>query len=273
MIRDVMVHLDGGAGDAERLALAETLADAHAAHIEGFFVNRMPSIALAVDATGAGAEIMGSLTERAIADGDVVEKRLAARIEACRFPAALTRVDAMGDQAGDVAARAARRADLFLATRLGAGEDGEAWSELIHGVIFGSGRGVLLAAPGVPARRFRRIVVGWNASREAARALAEAGPFLRAADEVILATAEPAPAGDAPDTRIARHLDRHGVKVTLHDIRSRDPADAIIAEAESRDADLIVTGAYGHSRLRQWALGGVTRELLRRAPVPLLLAH
>ncbi|TVR07168.1 MAG: universal stress protein [Salinarimonadaceae bacterium] len=273
MIKDVMVHLDGSEADAERLALAEILADAHAAHIEGIFVNRMPSIALAVDATGAGAEIMGTLTEQAIADGDVIEKRLASRLEACRFDATVTRVDAMGEQGGEIATRAARHADLFLATRLSEGEGGEDWSELIHAVIFGSGRGVLLAAPGVPARPFRRIVVGWNASREASRALAEAGPFLRAADEVVVATAERASSGDAPDTRIARHLDRHGVKVTLHDIRSRDPADAIIAEAESRDADLIVTGAYGQSRLRQWALGGVTRELLRRAPVPLFLAH
>ncbi|MCG6122351.1 MAG: universal stress protein [Microvirga sp.] len=273
MIRDVMVHLDGSDSDLERLALAEMLADAHAAHIDGFYVNSLPSIALAVDASGAGAEVMGTLTESAIADGDVIEKRLAARLDACRFPATLTRVDVMSDQAGDNAARAARFADLFLATRLSDAEDGEAWSDLIHAVIFGSGRGVLLATPGAPARPFRRIVVGWNASREAARALAEAAPFLRAADEVILVSAERDPSGEAPDSRIARHLDRHGVKVTVHDIRSRDPADAIIAEAESRGADLIVTGAYGQSRLREWALGGVSRELLRRAPVPLLVAH
>jgi len=273
MIKDLMVHLDGTADDASRLTLAEMLADRYKAHIGGLFVNAMPGFALSADAAGTGAVVMADLVERAIAEGDKTEKTIRERLGKLAFPHDLQRLDAIADQAGIQAARAARHADLFIGLRPEDGQSGGTWIGLIEAVLFGCGRAVLLAAPNREPTPFKTIVVGWNGSREATRALREAMPFLEKASKVVVVTAEKNPNEDSLDTRIARHLDRHGVKVTLHDLRSRDPGDAILAEADSCEADLIVTGGYGHSRFREWVLGGVTRTLLERATRPLLLAH
>jgi nucleotide-binding universal stress UspA family protein len=271
MLKDLMVHLDAGADDAPRLALAEALADRHKAHISGLFVNAYPGFSVSADAAGTGAIAMAEIVERAIADGDRDAQAISERMNRLVAPNDFQRIDAVIDQAGFQAARAARHADLFIALRPAG--DTPRWTGLIENVLFGSGRGVLLAAPERDPGPIKTIVIGWNGSREAARAVAEAMPFLEKASKVIVVTAEKDPADDALDTRIARHLDRHGVKVTLNELRSNDPGQAILAEAKSSDADLIVAGGYGHSRLREWVLGGVTRTLLEHARAPLLLAH
>lgn len=273
MIKHLMVQLDGTEDDAPRLALTEMLADRYKAHIDGLFVNAMPGFALSADAAGTGAVVMADLVERSIAEGDKAEKTIRERLGKVNFPHDLQRLDAIADQAGVQAARAARHADLFIALRPHDGKAGGTWIGLIEAVLFGSGRAILLAAPDREPTPFKTIVVGWNGSREATRALSEAMPFLEKASKVVVLSAEKNPADDALDTRIARHLDRHGVKVTLHDLRSRDPGEAILAEADSCEADLIVAGGYGHSRFREWVLGGVTRTLLEHATRPLLLAH
>ncbi len=273
MIKHLMVQLDATEDDAPRLALAEMLADRYKAHIDGLFVNAMPGFALSADAAGTGALVMADLVERAVADGDKAQQVIRDRLGKLAFPHDLHRLDAVADQAGIQAARAARHADLFIALRPKDGEAGGSWIGLVEAVLFGSGRALLLAAPERPPTPFKTIIVGWNGSREATRAVREAMPFLEKASKVVVVTAEKNPAEDALDTRIARHLDRHGVKVTLHDLRSRDPGEAIIAEADSCEADLIVAGGYGHSRFREWVLGGVTRTLLAHATRPLLLAH
>jgi nucleotide-binding universal stress UspA family protein len=269
-----MVHVDGSSQDEVRLSHAEALAQVFKAHLTALFVNGLPGFAISADAAGTGAVYMAQLMEEAMADGDRLAEEIKRRLERMAMPNEVIRVDAVPDNVGPQASVAARYADLFLALRPSDANDREMrWMGLVEGVLFGSSRGVLLVPDGRPVAPIRRIVIGWNGSREAARAVAEAMPFLRKAAKVSVLTAERDPGADDLDTRLARHLDRHGVKATLHDVRSRDPADAIIAEASAIEADMIVIGAYGHSRLREWALGGVTRDLLLRAPVPLLLAH
>ena len=274
MIRDIMVHLDGSSQDEIRLSHAETLAQAFKAHLTALFANRLPGFAISADAAGTGAVYMAELMEEAMADGDRLADDIKRRLDRLSAPHDMLRVDAVPDNVGRQVSVAARYADLFLTVRPSAGSDeGMRWMGLVEGVLFGSSRGVLLVPEGRPANPIKRIVVGWNGSRESARAVAEAMPFLRKAAKVVVLTAERDPGADDLDTRLVRHLDRHEVKATLHDVRSRDPADAILAEASAIEADMIVIGAYGHSRLREWALGGVTRDLLLRSPLPLLLAH
>jgi nucleotide-binding universal stress UspA family protein len=271
MIRDLMVHLDASDDDAHRLALAEMLADRHKAHIGTLFVNAYPGFAISADAAGTGAVAMAELVESAIADGDRAEGVIREKLANLRFPHDLQRIDAITDQAGSFAARAARHADLFIGLRPGKTEN--RWTGLLEAVLFGSGRALLLAAPERDPRPFKTVVIGWNGSREASRAVAQAMPFLEKAGQVIVVTAEKNPAEDALDTRIARHLDRHGVKTVLHELRTADAGEGILAQARSSDADLIVAGGYGHSRFREWVLGGATRTLLEQAQTPLLLAH
>ncbi|MBM3560382.1 MAG: universal stress protein [Alphaproteobacteria bacterium] len=123
--------------------------------------------------------------------------------------------------------------------------------------------------------------MAWNASREAARAVADAMPFLVAAQHVVILSVNPE-SGQRPGTHgadpgadIGFHLARHGVKVQAsHGVAPDiDPADAILNWASDDGIDLIVVGAYGHARLRELVLGGVTRDMLAASPVPLLMSH
>jgi nucleotide-binding universal stress UspA family protein len=172
----------------------------------------------------------------------------------------------------------AHAADLVVMARA----DGHdlARRELIEDVLFKSGRPLLLI-PARPPRRFvsDKIVIGWNARQEAVRAVAAAMPFLRAARQVVVATvdATPSPAGhgEKPGRDFAAYLARHGLTVEVRNIdgMGRTDARALIDEARAIDADMLVLGAYGHSRAREFLFGGVTRELLAASPIPLFLAH
>jgi nucleotide-binding universal stress UspA family protein len=121
-------------------------------------------------------------------------------------------------------------------------------------------------------------VVGWDGGMCALRAIAVALPLLQAADTVKLALINPAQLlelhGEDPGADMAVYLARHGVNVDVVVERTHATVgDALMALARDCHAGLMVSGAYGHSRFRELVLGGVTRELLERAPVPVLLAH
>ena len=120
----------------------------------------------------------------------------------------------------------------------------------------------------------RRIVVAWNGSREAARAVRDAWPFLSAAETVLVVVVEPA-AVDGPDSRLQRWFEDHGCTAEVVVIREPDAvaADVLRRQVETLEADLLVMGLYGHSRLRETILGGVSRSLLADPPVALLLSH
>lgn len=170
-------------------------------------------------------------------------------------------------------------ADLVVLARAAEGADQRARRALLEHVLFGAGRPVLLTPPDWRGARFERIVIGWNARREARRAVADALPLLKAARQTVIATvdAEPSAAGhcEAPGRELAAHLARHGVAVEVHNLdgMGRGEAKALTDLARSWGADLMVMGAYGHSRARETLFGGVTRDLLAAAPLPLFLSH
>lgn len=176
--------------------------------------------------------------------------------------------------AEDVAGRHALHADLTIMQTPKAEHEERAF----EGVLFRSGRPVLLLPPewrGSVAGK--RILVGWKAKREAARALADAAPFLAEAEQVIVATVD-APAegeGARPGQAITTHLARKGVKVELRNIdgMGRTAEAALTDEAKAAGADLLVMGGYGHSRLREFVFGGVTRAVSRGCPIPVLMSH
>jgi nucleotide-binding universal stress UspA family protein len=124
-----------------------------------------------------------------------------------------------------------------------------------------------------------RVLVGWNASREAARAVNDALPMLAGATTTCILAANPERGigghGEEPGADIALHLARHGLSVTVeHRVAPDVPdADLLLNHASDMSADLLVVGAYGHSRLREFVLGGVTRTLLRQMTVPVLMSH
>ncbi len=119
-----------------------------------------------------------------------------------------------------------------------------------------------------------RVVVAWNGSREAARAVRDAWPFLSAAEAVQVVVIAPADA-DGPDSRLQRWFEEHGCTIEVVVVREADAAaaDVLRRQIESLDADLVVMGLYGHSRLRETILGGVSRSLLGDPPVAMLVSH
>lgn len=275
MIKDVMVHLDASAADEVRLAAVDAIAGMFDSHITGLFFNLLPVGIAAEDGIGAAAATR--LIEQAKEHGDRVEQKLRERLARLQKPAALRRFDVFGDAVAGLAARHARAADTFVALRPnGASHEPE---QLIESVLFGAGRHVLLAPHRKPVKiKLDRVLLAWNGSRESARGLAEALPYLRKAREatVLVVDDDPLkapPAGMGQDA--VDHLRHHGVKAALHRARLRDGdvGATLIAEMRRLKADLVVMGGYGHSRLREWLLGGATYELLHRSPVPLLLAH
>lgn len=276
MIRDVMVHLDGTAADEARLAAVDRIAELFQSRVIGLFVNVLPLLAPEAE-DGIGATQSVKLVQLAREAGDAMESKLTQRLARLQKPVELRRFDGVTGAVADIAAHEARTADTFVALRPnGAAREAE---HLVEGVLFGSGRHIFLVPNRKSARPgFDHILLAWNGSRESARATAEALPYLHQAQEVTVVVIDDEPLVEQRATEGARavdHLKQHGINAVLHHARARkgDVGATLMALAKQRKANLIVMGGYGHSRLREWLLGGTTYELLHEAHVPLLVAH
>jgi len=154
--------------------------------------------------------------------------------------------------------------------------EGPDTSDLLEAVLFGSGRPVLVAPAGPGRSQIGTILIAWDEGRHAARAVADALPLLALAGRVEVVTI-----GSTKADRnwrvgnMVRHLDRHGIEAHMTSLVSEQPnvASTILSHAAAVDADLIVMGGYGHSRLREIVLGGTTRTVLQTMTVPVLMAH
>ena len=275
--KDIVVHVDNGRHCADRLDTALALAAAHQAHVIGVFVRTDPYVPPYVQAQ-FGPEVIalqerhaGEAAERArtLFEG----KAAAAGINyEWRAPA--------GDLL-DMVSLTARYADLTVIGQADQdAEDAFELRQLSDHLILDAGRPVLL----VPyAGRFpvvgERVLVAWNASREATRAINDAIPLLTRAKKVDVVAINPerglAAHGDVPGADICLHLARHGVKAVAEHVRAEDidVGAMLLSRAADLSADLIVMGAYGRSRLRELVLGGATRHLLQHMTVPVLMAH
>lgn len=167
----------------------------------------------------------------------------------------------------------ARTADLVVTG--GASNEDVYRSVDVGSLVLGIGRPVLVAGDGFEHLTGKTVLVAWKDSREARRAVSDALPLLTRASEVVVLTME-----DDPDSEIrsgladvATYLDHHGVKARTECISSAAEGDKLVKFARSIHADLIVSGAYGHSRLREWAFGGVTRDLIQERGINRLMSY
>ena len=172
----------------------------------------------------------------------------------------------------EVLPRQARLADLTVLPHPEAGEDG-ASAEARHAVLFESGRPVLIAPPCPPTCIGRRIALAWNGTAVAAACVGAALPWLRQAETVRVLSAEAyqRPGPGAPE--LLDYLALHGIQAELVSFVAveRDVGAGMLAAARDVGADLLCMGAYSHSRLRQFILGGVTRHVLEQADLPVLM--
>jgi nucleotide-binding universal stress UspA family protein len=274
--KDLTVFVDAARGNDARVALAIGLARRHEAHLAAVHVVPVPDIPPYVDA-GVVERVVKLHSERAAETARGLEQRFS---EAARREAISAEWRTVRDFY-DVGVEQARYADLLVVGQ----PDPDAPPASLMAEIrpehlaLSSGRPVL-AVPYVG--RFetvaRNVLVAWTPSREATRAVNDAMPLLVRAEQVTILAVNPADThghGEQPGADIALHLARHGVKAVVEQTVSAEisVADALLSRAADLGSDLLVMGAYGHSRLRELVLGGVTREILQHMTLPVLLSH
>lgn len=275
--KDLAVHLDGTPEDETRIAHAELLAARFGAHLRGLYTNMLPDVPMYGGEFGIAALV--DLADRARLEGDQTFARLQQRFDRLGVVADLRRIENMPNFLEEKVTSETRAADLFVATSPNVSSDQNSWRNLVESVLFNSGRAVyLVPSASKPRQATNTVLVGWVDSREASRAVAEALPFLVAASQVHLVTHQGEDDGSFGGAEamsdIAAHLDRHGARPTVTVLtRGDDAGSALLDEAHRISADLIVAGAYGHSRFREWLLGGATYDLIAKSDLPILMAH
>lgn len=282
MYKTIVVHIDGGADQDSRLRAAALLANDHGAHLVGSAATGISWLDYAVMAGSAGVPV-----PEPESDFQGLRDAAHARLDAFRRDAVRLGVESLETRMVDDDARYAlllqsRYADLVVLSqdRADAG-DGvpPRIRQLPEFLALRGARPVLVVPPRYDGQAIPGVaVVGWDGSMQAMRAIAAAMPLLQRSASVKLALVNPDQFsdlhGEQPGADMALYLARHDVRVDVVCERTTATVGAaLVALARDCGAGLMVTGAYGHSRVREWVLGGVTRELLERAPVPLLLAH
>jgi len=270
--KTILVHAEPGSNCDHRIALALRVADMFDASV-----------------TGLGAEAFGPIFSSGYAASDwavieAVRERIAADLPAAEkhfreLTAGRSAIDWVSseDYPDKMLALYARGADLIVASRPARGE-ASIFSARPADLVMEAGVPVLLAADMSASFIGERIIVGWKDSRESRRALADALPFLMRAQSVVVVAAcgEANIRGDQSGLRdVARRLARHGVDAAVEVVPKgkESVAQALEDAANRHGADLIVSGAYGHSRVREWTLGGVTEDLIASCSKHLLLSH
>ena len=278
MIKDILVHLDGTDDDEWRIAYTGLIARMFQAHVTGLFLHRLTTGSIPVEAGYFDREALEHVITQVSVEGDRIERKLMNKLSRLNLPFEMRRIDASFDQIVQAAITEARATDICVLLRPYASDGTPRWLGIAEGILFGSGRSILIAPDDLSGcHGIEHVLIAWNASREAAHAVAEAMPFLKQAREITAIMVEPDPGdvGDLRGARLARHLEHHGIKLGIRVVHTHGlkVSEILIREVARSDADLMVMGGYGHTRLREWVLGGATRDLLHRTSIPLLLAH
>lgn len=265
----IMTPLSGEAADADRLAAAEVIAAPFTAEVAGVYApldiaSVSPWITDGIGAD-AGLEVAAlDAIRKSDAEGDA---RARATVEARRGPRQFV---SLPDAPAQGLACEARLSDVVVfdsetacgKTRL---------SPVFRNVLMAEQRPVVVAKAGLSATR--TIVVAWDASKEATRAARTALPLLAAADEVIVLAAPSATSRDFEPDRLNHFLAARGVRSRTEIVGGGDAGEILVRAAVAAGADLLVAGAYGHTRLHEIIFGGVTKTLLKASGPSLFLSH
>jgi nucleotide-binding universal stress UspA family protein len=275
--KTILVHCDASRTVGSRLAAAADVAQRFEARLVGLHAREPFEVASFVD----GGMAIGALMEAYEAGRNAAEKTAHEAYDKAtkgrNFPAEWRVTEAFSDDALSVSAR---YADLLVLGQADPDDPAGGRNDLPEAMAFATGRPVLVVPQiGALSAVGKTVLLCWNSSRESARAAADALPFLRAAEKVIVLVVDPEVSADGhgqePGADVALWLARHGVTVTVQRDVAADAkvGEVILSRAADCGADLIVMGIYGHSRLREMVLGGVSRTLLSSMTVPVLMSH
>lgn len=275
MIKDIVVNLTIGVERDAAAHYAISLASTFKAHLAGVAFIDNPKISPNL-IVGIPVEIIDA---QRVASANLVNEAVA-RFEASAKHAGIVTesqiLDVAPGNAGDTFGGIARRFDLSVIHQTG--RDETAQEPIIEAALFESGRPVIV----VPytqkhGAKFDRVMVCWDGSRTAARAIGDAMPFFKGAKMIDVVTVATGPAKNAenPGVDIRQHLSRHGLNVEVKRMIAGDidVTNAILNHAADTSADFMVMGGYGHSRLREYVLGGATRGILKAMTLPTLMSN
>ena len=277
-IKRLLIHLDHSKGCNNRLQTALELARRLEAQLTGVFVVPDYIVPSYVEAQ-ISVDLLTGVTEKAVAQANKCLETYKARAAEAGIEMQASVIEG---QLVSILREHSKYSDLLLLGQDHPEDPDNASYGLADTLLF-EGACPCLVVPhsGKIAPPGKRILLTWNASRESARALREALPLLQSAEEVVVLASEPdssrvdVASGHPHADELMHYLEAHAVAATPTGTGSSDisPTDAIVAQAADMNADLIVMGGYGHARLREFILGGVTHDMLKASPVPLFLAH
>ncbi|HMN76693.1 MAG TPA: universal stress protein [Burkholderiaceae bacterium] len=275
MIQTIVLHLDGSANSATRTELAIAIAREHGSHLIGVAPTGEVAAPIEFGASLVDPGYLIATRQYLRKCAQLLCEAFDAQVAAAALGSHESRVVESGHAAGVLAL--ARAADLTVIGQLEPGAAADRLErDLPEQVVLGCGRPVLVV-PYAGRHRVpgRQVLAAWNDSRESAHAFTAALPLLRRAHGITVMTQREAPARPLPTQDLAAWLRRHGVaNVRFADeVAPIGVGDLLLSRAADLDADLIVMGAWGQSRLKEWALGGATRSLLQQMTVPVLMAH
>ena len=289
MIKTILVHLRGTRGDAASLTAALQVARPFGAHLECLHIRpdlaALISLARPAILEGEADAIARALKSVEKEAAELAQRASGALMTFCanegipkgELPGSTTGISASfrEDIGSDVERLIAhsRRHDVVV-VKGGGEKEGGLDSNGIGRLILGAGRPILLA-PTVPARPISTVVVAWKDTPEAARAVNAAMPLLENANRIFVVTAGEDEESRSDLSGVVSHFQWHGLECEpVHvKLRGRDAYDAVLETARAAGADLLVAGAYGHSRLREVVFGGFTEGLLEDASLPVLVLH
>lgn len=277
--KTILVSLNDISRSNTVLALAAGMAAKHEAHLIGLYVIPAPRIYPAVSAHVTPIVLNETkifFEEKA----DQSRKAFEKATSAAGVEAEWRRINSDSPYIADGVIEHGLQADvLLISQRNDQGNDGIE-PEFCERVVMESGRPVIVVPQSGEFNEIgEHVVVGWNASREATRAVFDAMPMLEGSGETRLIWVDPQKqsekSGNLPGAEMAATLTRHGVRSIAEAMPTDgiDSGDALLNRASDLGADLIVMGAYGHTRLREFVFGGATRTMLDQMTVPVLMSH
>ena len=275
--KTILVHCDAAPKVGQRLVVAAELAQRFGAHLVGVHA-RPPFEAPVFFEGGMPMDALFASYEAGVkADAEAARAAFDKALKGRHLSHEWRAVDGFIDR--ELAIQA-RYADLTIVGQTDFDAQTPTPSDLPESVVLSTGRPMLIVPHvGVRSQPGERVMLCWNASRESARAAADALPFLRAAKKVIVLVVDPHTSADGhgaePGADVAHWLARHGIDVTVQrDVAAdSDVGGVVLSRAVDHNIDLVVMGLYGHSRVREMVLGGASRTLLSSMTVPLFVSH